>query len=529
MANDISHMDIKVQGRSSFDKSFKNILTTKVGTITPIVSKLLIPGSKGRMKIAISATLPPLASDTFMRCSLKTEAFMVPLRLLYAGFEPWLTGGKVMLSGNLESPGAIWMELQNADAAYLAPGSLADYLGVRIAGTNSASNNARVNVYPFLAYWRVIDDWYTNRKIEKPLFFPYAADSGNTDDPYLPCFAPYVAHKANHAYLLRMHLSDNDSPRLGELAQRNYGEDYFTVATSSPQFGNEQKVTIDSNSQFTISALRAANSMQQFEERNNLGSPRLTDWVRVNYGANLTKGIAQRAVLLGSASYDVYSKGVTASADSTPTNNPFGSVGARYGNAFASGNDFVCDFECNEPAYLMVMATLVPEANYASGIKHEMLVFTQGASQVDIPNPLLQNVGNEPIYKREVLDDYGIITPAVWQTGVFGYVPRYTWHKHPANEVHGLLRAGSSLDSFVAQRSFAIDAEISTGFLKIPTTALDNVTAVTADISQYGCWIDSYIDLKVSEPLAESCMPSLQDPAYEHGHTVSVKMNGDNL
>ena len=36
------------------------------------------------MKIASSAQLPPLATDTFMRCDLKTEAF-VPTRILMEG------------------------------------------------------------------------------------------------------------------------------------------------------------------------------------------------------------------------------------------------------------------------------------------------------------------------------------------------------------------------------------------------------------------------------------------------------------
>ena len=519
---DYSHVNVKVQGRSAFDKSFKNILTTKVGAITPLVSKLVIPGSKGSMKIAISAALPPLASDTFMRASLRVEAYLCPLRLCYGGFEAWLTGDKIHSSGNLVSPSIPYLKYTSAQSSYVQPGKLADYLGFQSA---HPEDGMKFNVFPFVAYWRIIDSWYRNRKIEVPLFYPYDAVTGNTDNPNALSFLPYQSFSANHAYQFNSPLPNGS--HLGQLAHRNYDDDYFTTATASAQFGAEQKVTIDSNNQFTISALRAANSLQQFEERNNLASPRMVDYVRAVYGANLANGVAQRPILLGSARYEVYSKGISAQSDTTATNNPFTSVGARYGNAFASGTDFVCNFEANEPCYLMVMATLVPEANYASGIDHSLRILTDTNSQVDIPNPMLQNIGNEPIFKSEVLD--GSTTPSVFTDGIFGYAQRYLWHKTSRNQVHGLLRAGESLASFVAQRLFTVDAEISGLFLKIGETDLDNVTAVTSDLSQYGCWIDSFIDLKVSEPLAESSLPSLQDPAYEHGHDVSLKINGDNF
>lgn len=53
------------------------------------------------------------------------------------------------------------------------------------------------------------------------------------------------------------------------------------------------------------------------------------------------------------------------------------------------------------------------------------------------------------------------------------------------------------------------------------------MTAVTSELSQFGYWLDSFIDLKVSEPLVESAIPSLQDPAYEHGRPVVLNQKTD--
>ena len=529
-----SSVKVNVPGLSSFDKSFKNIFTTKVGTLTPMVSKLVIPGAKGKMKISVSAALPPLASDCFMRCDFKVEAFLVPLRLLYGGFESWLTGKKLGDTvHNTDVVCALPRVFEGAGSShpYFAPGTLADYLGMRCdsSETITSGSSAFFNIFKFLAYHRVYDDWYRNAKIQQPVFCqPMMATSLSTRRL---SNLPYVGLGT----IDNFSLSDQffDGVHLGDLRQRNWGDDYFTIASPSAQQGSVQSISTSGNS-FTIASLRAANSLQQFAERSNIGSPRLQDYVRSHYGASLNSGIAQRAILLGSASYPVYSKGVEGTATTTATNNPFTSVGARYGNAFASGTDFVCEFEANEPSILLVIGSLVPEANYSTGISRDALIFTQNGSQVDLPDPLLENVGNEPIDSTELTGGFPIsgsgTYPGQNMGVVFGYVPRNTWYKTSQNEVHGLLRAGQALASFIPQRSLAgLGFSISSAFLEIPTNALDGVTAVTAALSTYGVWVDSFIDLKVAEPLVESAMPSLQDPAYEHGKTVSVKYNGSSI
>lgn len=523
-----STVKVNVPNRSGFDKGYKNILTTKVGTITPLACKYVMPGAKGHIRIPISATLPPLASDTFMRCALKVEAFLVPMRLLYGGFESWQTGKQIYNYGSsqfataelprLEVPYADW----TAYASLFGPGSLMDYLGFRYNSTSlPTSGSTYFNIFPLLCYHRVFDDWYRNARVQNPIFVQPSTGSTPVDVSSIPYsqFATPTSFGINYYF--------KSSGQLGSLRQRNFGDDYFAVATPSAQVGNP--VSVASASSFTIEALRMGNSLQQFAERSNLASPRLQDYNKAHFGVDLSSGVAQRAILLGSASYDVYSKGVEANAAASATNNPFTSVGARYGNAFASGADFECSYEANEQSYLLINATLVPEANYGSGINHEFFLLNGAGAQVDLPDPLLENIGNEPIYSSEL---NGFITTAP-QPGVpgsvFGYVPKNTWYKSNANEVHGLLRAGQSLDSFVAQRVFTGATSISSGFLQVPTTALDNVTAVTADLSNYGCWIDSYIDIKESCPLSESAMPSLQDPAYEHGHSVNIQRNGSKL
>lgn len=539
MAGDVlTGVTVKVQPRSGFDKSRKNILTTKVGTITPLAHDLVIPNSDVYMKLAISAALPPLASETFMRASLKVEAFFVPLRLLYGGFESWLTGME-LYGGTTSSPTNYRAQLPrikveppaSGSPSYYGPGSLLDYLGAQIDDDTFSSASAQnqavyLNIFGALAYHRIYDDWFRNTKIQKPIFSkPGEFGTALSSQTQALRALPYLGFSSIRDFGLNVQFYDGVP--LGALRQRNYGVDKFTACTPNVQLGAPMTVATDSSGKFSIAALRSGNSIQQWEELQNLTGMREQDYNLANYGAHLKAGIAQRAVYLGSADYPVYSNGVYANQGISATNNPFTSVGARYGSAYAAGTDFVVKAHFDEHGIIMVLATLVPEANYGRTCSALMQKFISAGSQVDMPTPMLQNVGNEPVMQSELNVDVDFSD----SSAVFGYLPRYSWHKTAVNEVHGLLLQGQSLSAFVAKRQFSggSPVQISTNFLQIKTTDLDNVTAVTADLSTYGVWIDSYLTYFVSCPLAKYSIPSLQNPAYEHGVSVHLQNNGSKI
>lgn len=554
---------VNVPKLSGFDKSHQNLLTTKCGTITPILIDELIPGSKVHLKLALSASLPPLASDTFMRCSVKVEAFFVPFRLLAGSFESWFTDTEKKFStyavgqntvtptakkGFLPCIGGLSASNDSAAiAAITAVGGLFDYLGFK-SPFAAAVTSRQISAMPPLAYHRVYHDWYRNTLVQNEVFLPPANSSPNAMAPVSslsfagmapfsffqgstndPTYGPYYLFNSTASLMLA------DGKYLYDLRQRNFGLDYFTTATPSPQQGSAEVVsfsTSGSTGQFSIAALRAANSMQQFKERNNLAGNLFVEQCRARYGVSPSDGVAQRSLYLGSAEYEVYTKGVYNNTNdqmgSAQNNNPFAdTVGAQYGAAKATGNSVLVEsFEAKEPGYLLVNATLVPRVTYSSGIHRRFTNYCGPGSLSDLANPILQNVGPQPIYQYEV---NGALASA--QPSVFGYSDRYATFKTMEDELHGLVRDGSSLQSFALQRFFssAGSTEINSAFLEIPTNYMDQVTAVSSTVSSYGCWMDCYFDYKVAQPLAKYSLPSLQDPSYEHGRSVVVHKGGRRL
>lgn len=551
---------VKVQRKSGFDKSYQNLFTTKVGTITPILCDEVIGNTTINLRAAIQAKLPPLASDTFMRCNLKYAAFFVPTRILIPGYERWLTGTDSALA--MPTCRITTTDTLDHKLKVLGPGSLADFLGVKmtrqaISNLSTSVQSLTFSALPFLAYHRIYEEWFRNSRVQRSIYATTEEKNNlGSNALYYNAYlsnenAPNTSPGRGHSFASDILVSNAlyspifaDGVSLFDLRQANFDIDLFTSAAPSAQDGNAARVTIGAagidapavNGTFSISQLRAANSLQLFMERNNLAGNRLVDYVRAHFGSSLNDAIAQRPVLLGSGSFAMYSKGIyqTALGDGSSTSNPFaGSTGAEFGSAVASGScPMVNNFTASEPGYIMAVCWLSPRVTYSTGMSPYLLRYLTGTSGdvTDMADPLLQNVGNQPIL-QSWLDDAHMTDDSSISGSIFGYNDRYCDWKDKVDEVHGLLRDTESLQSFALQRTFTAGSNptISSDFLSIPTDYLDQVAAVEDSISDYGLWVDSFLDYKVSMPLARYSTPSLEDPAREHGEDVTISNRGVQL
>lgn len=536
-----------------------NIFTAKCGTLTPMLCDEIVAGSVIDLNLALSASLPPLASDSFLRASWKVEAFFVPMRLLYKGFEHFFVGDEfeVWYDDNYQTvsvpalphfafvSGTVTAGGVSGFAKYFGPGSLADYLGFKsdslsLGSTISPSDARSFNILPWLCYHKCWDDWYRASAIQKSCFAP-VSDYNSGAMPSVGVL-PYAIYEDSLGLtLVRIDAASSvpflanefrlaDDTFVFDLRQRNFGFDYFTTALPTPNVAEQSRVTLDANNLangFTISQLRTINSLTQFKERNQLAGDRYVDRLFAQYGCRPSDGIAQRSLCIGTADFEVYNKGIYQNANNGQSNNnPFaGQVGAKYGSASASSGGsvhLVDSFRAAEPGYLMVIGSLVPRVTYAYGVNPMLYRYTESNSIGEMANPILQNIGPEPIYTRELCGD------VFGGTDIFGYQDRYGSFKNRFDELHGLVRAGQSLASFALQRALdnSQDPRINSEFLEIPTDYMDGVTVVDEAISDYGCWVDSFFDYKVSMPLAKYALPSLENPAYEHGKTITIRRGG---
>lgn len=531
LSNIFTRRKVDIPNRSGFDLSFENLLTMKVGTLTPVVCEEVIPNETYTLGYRGVVQMPPMATNFFGRVDLRLEAFFVPMRILWGGWQNFWTmpannpyGSPVIRPTSVPSFSGVVSSLDEFSENF-GPGSLADYLGLKLnTPTNlPASQIVNIpNILPWVAYHKIWDDWYRNSRIQKPAF----VNSPSLISGGLVRVLPWLSQ--TYRYSTFDNFTDfADGVSLFSLRQRCWAKDYFTSASLYPQangsetLGTEVKFDTSGDSgSFTIGALRSANVLQRWYERNNIAGERYGDQIKAQYGILPSDAFLDRPLFLGSSKVGIYSNSVSATAESSASDsNPFaGSLGAKGGQAQSLGEDSLIDnFRSTEHGYIMVLASIVPHAYYGTGIRRQLQHSVPG----DFPIPLLQGIGEQGIYLSELSGSYLAL---VSDNSFFGYTVENAENKYHDDEVHGLLRAGESLDAFVLQRSFDKPEKLVLGsdFVEIPTTAMDNVTAVTSALSQYGAWADFAFQFKKVSPLSEYVIPTLGDLRNTHKESIPV-------
>lgn len=563
---------VKVQNKNGFDLSHLNCGTSKCGQLVPVMCKLLPPNSDFTLGINMNVELPPLATSFMGRIDAIVEGFVVPCSMLYGGWKQFISNQQstmfpVSQSGAESSGGfalpyfhletvrgngtAQFPEIASFTTLLNANNNIVEYLGFRphsVAG--GTGGGPKINLLPLLAYHLIWDVYYRNKQITKTIFAvnpnTSVANGFNAQNVSLIWHSFYlvVANEANanHADFSASgrtgstpdsRLTFPDGVSVFSTRQRNYSRDYFTAGTPDPQQGNASKLVFDTsgaNGEFTINALRAANSLQKFLETNNLSGD-YADMMRNRWGTHPIDADFDEPYYLGRVVLPVYQKSVyqnqnaDSGAASEPSPNPFvrsGALGGRGAHGGFSGEGSICDkFHNSTWSYVMCLFSLVPHAMYAYGLNRELTMLQIG----HFPAPELQSIGNEEIFKNEVYYD-----PANPLDAVFSYIPRYSRFKYMDDEIHGELRPGRTLDSFVLQRVFPAQQytpSLTTNFLEISQDALDDVFAVSTSTMNLSCWYEIFFEFKVSMPLADFCIPTLGD--IQDTHTIKSKQGGSRL
>lgn len=515
---------VDLPNRSGFDLSHENLLTMKVGTLTPVLCEEVIPNETYSLGSMAQIQLPPMATDFFGRVDFRMEAFFVPNRIVWQGWQNFWT---MPVLDPYSSTSIRPTKLPSLSAAYdsvksgaLGRGTLADYLGIKTNNPTKTGTYIVDNLLPFLAYHKIYDDWYRNTKIQKPVFQnrQMNASAPVIGSPWYP-----------QTYSVGVGTLLNDGVAITSLRQRNWAKDYFTTCATYPDayagsndgVSSSVNFTVDTESgdgSISIPAIRSANVLQRWAERNNIAGERYADQIKAQYGVLPSDAIMDRAIFLGSTKFGIYNKSVyqTNQGDTKTSQNLFNSVGSKGGSSMGIGDDtLINSFTATEHGYIIVLASIVPHAYYTTGVRK---LFRR--SQVgDFAIPLLQGLGEQLVYKSELVG----LPNSSEKDDMFGYQQQYSEYKYHDDEVHGLLADGQSLDAYCLQRSFDDSVGLNTDFIQIKTDAMDQVTAVAADLSKYGAWADIYFSFKKVSPLSEYVIPTLGDLRNTHKEDIPYR------
>ena len=512
---------VDIPNRSGFDMSFENLLTLSCGSLVPVLCEEVIPNETYNIGHLTQINLPPLATNAFGRIDLRYEAFFVPNRIIWQGWQNfWTMPANNPYGGNVVRPTSVpTFKVTSTDESFQKKfnrGTLADYLGFKIPN-GSSRPTLEGTLMPFLAYHKIYDDWYRNSKIQVPLYInQYNPVQNALFSPWNP--NTYIVSKLSDSKL-------NDGIDVFSLRQRNWSKDYFTTASLFPQASGDvvgssvELNTAGDTTQLSISALRSANVLQRWLDRNNVAGERYADQIKAQYGVLPSDALLDRPLLLGGDTIGVYNRSVystsqTGSSDKNPFAGNVGSSGAS-AQGFKDGN-LVDNFKATEHGYIIILASLVPHAYYSTGVRRQLSHTKIG----DFAIPLLQGLGMQDIKTKELAYVLGSTET------IFGYQQQYSEYKYHDDEVHGLFTDGESLSSFALQRTFTEAPELGTDFLQIPESYLDQITVSTASLGSLGM-LDCYISMKKISPLSEYVIPTLGD--LKNTHKENIQYGGRQL
>lgn len=554
--------------RSTFDLSHHQVTTSDFGYIIPICMRHMVPNDDFVVTPNVYVRLAPLALPTYGHISCSVSHFFVPYRILYRYWDQFITQDKSNHTVPPYFTANALSQLISLDPQYGSQpgenfrrgiyGRVMSNFGLNPKIFNDDFGlpaNERFSAFPFLAYYRIWLDWFM--------------DSNIYDHPAM--VAAFNADIMNGGSL--------DASAATYLRTRNrcYKKDYLTTAKLNPQDGNPSVVSTQINpdlipqsaqttlkvgvdgtlstqsantsknlGQFTIEALRAANSLQRYLERNNFVGTKIINRILAHFGVAPEPERLDMAEYIGGSSFPIQIQDITStSAGIDSAEDPTYGLGFQAGKGLGASpeKNNTVRYHAKEHGVFMSLMSILPDTAYYQGIDRHWQKGVYGDA-LDFYHPEFENLGYQEILNKEVFVASHLEYQSYDGDGVFGYTPRYSEYKFQndilagdfiskSTDTTGVM--GSPDDAFHLFRTLHYD-ETNPLALNSNFVELDNKNNNYDRIFQFtDCNYDHFyfnidVDVKATRPMVGFGEPSLDATNNEgDGRTMNLPYGGTRL
>lgn len=553
--------------RSTFDLSHPQVTTSDFGYLQPICVREMVPNDDFTVTANIFTRLAPMAVPTFGKIKCRVHHFFVPNRVLYPLWDSWLGQSS---SNNTVPPFftvSLLRQALNLDKAINPSGPsprttytrLMSNLGLNphlLMSNIGMSVNEKINAFPFLAYYRIWMDYF--------------ADTNIYDHPTLVAdFNDLI--KDGGAMVAR-------ATSLLETRSVCYKKDYFTTAKINPQDGNPSRVAVDvagidlnptmsvtnqSNlklnpngtvsgsgaitgstsvlGQFTIEALRAANSLQRYLEKNNFVGTKLINRLLAHFGVAPEPERLDMAEFIGGDSFGIKIGDVT-STSFYQDDSVMSGLGAQAGKGVGAGSCKPVHYHAKEHGIFMSVMSILPDTEYYQGL-HRMWSRGMNGDALDYFTPEFENLGYQELLNKEVYipynevgTDYNSYDP----DGVFGYTPRFSDYKFANGVLAGDMlfeepsTTGYYMDAWHLFRSLDFTDSnplaLNENFVELRNrnNSYDRIFQVTSsDYDHF--YFNIMMNVKATRPMDGFSAPSLDSANEGDGRMINLPYGGTRL